>query len=610
MKKFSEQVLAPHKHMAKKASPYHAHSMGVVYTPKGKEEVRPIDTADAGYGGEAVADGEGGEANAGRASKKAVPPMKMQTLVKTNEGFDPSPSDIAKELVKKHGKNVTKAHIRDYEQDRDSHRGLDHDEIMQHVKKLQEETERERLMKLRSFAAQQRRKGLGKVVVEQEQIDEVNKKQIQKDLDSGMSHDAVIGKHANKKLTNTDEIRKVIKQHAWDKRMKKEEIEQIDELKNKTLASYAKKATDDVSYHSFMAGNLDAKDPQRLAHDKIAMKRQSGVIKAVNKLVKEDGERIDEVTQGKEYTKKQLEDKIKAGNWQTTYDIKPGKHVELTHTSGKKVSVMVKEDVELDERIQANKEKWKTKLRTVGVNAAIQHPKKVQFGGGALQMGRDALKKLSSKEVSDAARKLPKVNEVNDWNGPAEENDMAMTQLHFIVYAAEEIMHAIKVGTDMEEWYQNKLSKVHSDMESLHSYMEGTKRHHGSLGDPVAEGKMKDIATGREEEERLKAREVLGGEVRKKPEGPKGKLPLGYRLARSAAKKAMKSVSEEQKKSKVPRVGPMDGVVEEEVWDKPMPDSKKQGSLSPEQKAKAKARAARAGRSYPNMIDNMWASKQ
>jgi hypothetical protein len=64
---------------------------------------------------------------------------------------------------------------------------------------------------------------------EVEQIDEVNEKQIKKDLDSGMSHDAVIGKHANKKLTNTDAIRKVIKQHAFDKRMKKEEVEQVDE---------------------------------------------------------------------------------------------------------------------------------------------------------------------------------------------------------------------------------------------------------------------------------------------------------------------------------------------------------------------------------------------
>ena len=81
-----------------------------------------------------------------------------------------------------------------------------------------------------------------KVAEEAEQIEEVNVNQIKKDLDSGMSHDAVIGKHANKRTTNTDAIRKVIKQHAWDKRMKKEEVEQIDELSTPTLQSYRKKA--------------------------------------------------------------------------------------------------------------------------------------------------------------------------------------------------------------------------------------------------------------------------------------------------------------------------------------------------------------------------------
>jgi len=500
MKKFSEAVLAPHKHMSKKASPYHAHSKALVYTPSGKEEIRPIDTADAGYGGEAVADAQGGEADAGRASKKAVSPMKMQTLVK---------------------------------------------------KTTNEETERERLKRLRSFAYQQRLKGLG------------------------------------------DDIHEPVYE------------EQIDELKKSTLASYAKKATDDVSYNSFMAGALSKKDPNRLVHDKRAFKRQVGIERAVNKMVKED-EQLDELSP----------------------------------------------------------EARKNKMRTMGVNAAIQHPKKVDFAGGAIQMYRQAVKKLSSKEMSDVAKKLPKVNEEgyklvaktkagetftskthdtkaaaqqahykmakgggykkitltkvheqDSWNGPEEENDMAMTQLHFIKYAAEKIMAAIEVGTDMEEWYQNKLSKLHSDMESLYSYMQGTTRYHGTLGNPVAEGKMKDIATNKAEDERLAARaaSVLGGPVKKMLVGPKGKHPLGYRLARSAAKKAMKaghSVSEERK-SKVPRIGPMEKALEEqEVWDKPMPDSKKQGSLSPEQKAKAKARAERAGRSYPNMIDNMWASKQ
>jgi len=68
------------------------------------------------------------------------------------------------------------------------------------------------------------------VAEESQYVCEVNEKQIRKDLDSGMSYDAVIGKHANKRLTNTDEIRKVIKQHAWDKRMKKEEAEQVMEM--------------------------------------------------------------------------------------------------------------------------------------------------------------------------------------------------------------------------------------------------------------------------------------------------------------------------------------------------------------------------------------------
>jgi hypothetical protein len=41
-----------------------------------------------------------------------------------------------------------------------------------------------------------------------------------------------------------------------------------------------------------------------------------------------------------------------------------------------------------------------------------------------------------------------------------------------------------------------------------------------------------------------------------------------------------------------------------EVWDKPNP-AKKHKKLSPVKKAAAKAAAKRAGRPYPNLIDNM-----
>jgi len=45
------------------------------------------------------------------------------------------------------------------------------------------------------------------------------------------------------------------------------------------------------------------------------------------------------------------------------------------------------------------------------------------------------------------------------------------------------------------------------------------------------------------------------------------------------------------------------------VWDKPNP-KKKSTPLTPAQKASAKARAAKAGRPYPNLVDNMAAGRK
>jgi hypothetical protein len=48
-----------------------------------------------------------------------------------------------------------------------------------------------------------------------------------------------------------------------------------------------------------------------------------------------------------------------------------------------------------------------------------------------------------------------------------------------------------------------------------------------------------------------------------------------------------------------------------QVWDKPRPKNLGEPkSLSPEQKAKAKAAAKKAGRKYPNLVDNMNAAKR
>lgn len=46
-----------------------------------------------------------------------------------------------------------------------------------------------------------------------------------------------------------------------------------------------------------------------------------------------------------------------------------------------------------------------------------------------------------------------------------------------------------------------------------------------------------------------------------------------------------------------------------EFWDKPNP-KKTSKKLTPAQIGAAKARAKKAGRKYPNLVDNAWAAKQ
>ena len=47
------------------------------------------------------------------------------------------------------------------------------------------------------------------------------------------------------------------------------------------------------------------------------------------------------------------------------------------------------------------------------------------------------------------------------------------------------------------------------------------------------------------------------------------------------------------------------------IWDKPRPKGLcKPKKLTPDQKAKARARAKANGRKYPNMVDNIWAASR
>jgi len=71
------------------------------------------------------------------------PGQKIKAMkLKMKEGFDPEPSDIAAQLVKKHGKGkVTKDHVDAYERDRDSNKAIDKEAVMKHVEKMSEDVE-------------------------------------------------------------------------------------------------------------------------------------------------------------------------------------------------------------------------------------------------------------------------------------------------------------------------------------------------------------------------------------------------------------------------------------------------------------------------------------
>lgn len=45
------------------------------------------------------------------------------------------------------------------------------------------------------------------------------------------------------------------------------------------------------------------------------------------------------------------------------------------------------------------------------------------------------------------------------------------------------------------------------------------------------------------------------------------------------------------------------------IWKKPAPPDKARVKLTPEQIEMARERAHKAGRRYPNLVDNMWVAK-
>ena len=198
-----------------------------------------------------------------------------------------------------------------------------------------------------------------------------------------------------------------------------------------------------------------------------------------------------------------VESKFKKGD-KVTVD---GKETEITVPDGPGPLVGVKKDGKTD-MVKADKVKKKSDESVE--EGKSKHPKgsekyKKQMAAKHAAMNED---EMDMDMEIDANMDMPVDPDQEMSASPeqvidqADEIDMAMGQLEFMKYAAEEIKGHFKMGFEMEEWFQNKLARVHGTMMTLYAYMQGEE---GKAG-------MNESVDLNESIERLFQEEKLGFE--------------------------------------------------------------------------------------------------
>lgn len=183
-------------------------------------------------------------------------------------------------------------------------------------------------------------------------VEAVNVKGIQKAVDDGKSMDAIMTMFANKRTTNTDEIRKVVKDYMWKKRMKKEEVE-LDEISAK-------------KYHAALKGREYKRDRARNSA-------------AANQFVGKDAEAQADMAKSKDHDRK-LKKMKQMGINRTARNLgekapkiddeKYAAHM-ARHDKPKKMTSTQKSLADIRKKSESVSEKYKLHHKTM--SAALQH---------------------------------------------------------------------------------------------------------------------------------------------------------------------------------------------------------------------------------------------
>ncbi len=138
---------------------------------------------------------------------------------------------------------------------------------------------------------------------------------------------------------------------AVDSILKKEEVEQIDELKKSTLGSYIKKASKDTAVHGFAIGDSIAnkKWSTGAKAGDMAAKRIKGIGKATDRLAKEEVESVDEALKGNQHEiDKNKNNKIDAQDFKILRGKKSLKKFKEEHDENSIIDQMINEVLSKD----------------------------------------------------------------------------------------------------------------------------------------------------------------------------------------------------------------------------------------------------------------------
>lgn len=164
------------------------------------------------------------------------------------EGFD-DPKEIAKELVKRHGKNVTKQHVRDIEGERDTRGSLDHDEVMNHVKKLNEAKKLTSLDKFRKASAEREKKH---AEIEKQSKEKPDMKGAIDRLEKHLNKEAADAGVSKAKETSFHKKLDKLVHSTFGKR--KDEMKMKEEVVNEITQSDVDKSAEDENAHARKLG--------------------------------------------------------------------------------------------------------------------------------------------------------------------------------------------------------------------------------------------------------------------------------------------------------------------------------------------------------------------